>query len=58
VPLTVIEERTVGPDLGGDAIRMGAITGLAGFALVFAFMVALYGRWGWSPTWRSPSTSC
>jgi SecD/SecF fusion protein len=46
VPLTVIEERTVGPDLGGDAIRMGAITGLAGFALVFAFMVALYGRWG------------
>ena len=46
VPLTVIEERTVGPDLGGDAIRMGAVTGLAGFALVFAFMVALYGRWG------------
>ena len=55
VPLTVIEERTVGPDLGGDAIRMGAVTGLAGFALVFAFMAALYGR---SRTWRSPSTSC
>jgi SecD/SecF fusion protein len=46
VPLTVVEERTVGPDLGADTIRMGAITGLAGFALVFAFMVALYGRWG------------
>jgi SecD/SecF fusion protein len=46
VPLTVIEERTVGPDLGGDAIRMGAITGLAGFALVCAFMIVLYGRWG------------
>jgi SecD/SecF fusion protein len=46
VPLTVAEERTVGPDLGADTIRMGAITGLAGFALVFAFMIALYGRWG------------
>lgn len=46
VPLTVMEERTVGPDLGSDAIRVGAITGLIGFALVFAFMIALYGRWG------------
>jgi SecD/SecF fusion protein len=45
-PLTVIEERTVGPDLGSDAIRMGAWTGIAGFALVFLFMVALYGPWG------------
>ena len=31
-PLTVIEERTVGADLGGDAIKMGIYTGLAGFA--------------------------
>ena len=46
VPLTVVEERTVGPDLGADTIRMGALTGVAGFALVLAFMVALYGRWG------------
>jgi SecD/SecF fusion protein len=45
-PLTVIEERTVGADLGSDAIAMGAWTGLAGFALVFLFMVALYGGWG------------
>jgi SecD/SecF fusion protein len=45
-PLTVIEERTVGADLGSDAIRMGAWTGIAGFGLVFLFMVALYGRWG------------
>jgi len=45
-PLTVIEERTVGPDLGGDAIRMGIYTGLIGFALVVAFMIALYGGWG------------
>lgn len=45
-PLTVIEERTVGADLGADAIEKGLNTGLVGFGLVFAFMVALYGRWG------------
>jgi SecD/SecF fusion protein len=45
-PLTVIEERTVGPDLGGDVIRMGVYTGVAGFAAVVLFMVALYGSWG------------
>ena len=45
-PLTVIEERTVGPDLGGDVITMGIWTGLAGFAAVVLFMVALYGSWG------------
>ncbi|RUM99852.1 protein translocase subunit SecD [Pseudaminobacter arsenicus] len=45
-PLTVIEERTVGPDLGGDVIQMGIYTGIAGFALVVLFMVALYGMWG------------
>ncbi|WP_439272128.1 protein translocase subunit SecD [Pseudochrobactrum sp. HB0163] len=45
-PLTVIEERTVGPDLGGDAIKMGIYTGLAGFALVALFIVMLYGFWG------------
>lgn len=45
-PLTIIEERTVGPDLGSDSIEMGLKTGLIGFALVFAFIMFLYGRWG------------
>ena len=45
-PLTVIEERTVGPDLGSDAIQMGLVTGAIGFGLVFLFMVVLYGAWG------------
>ncbi len=44
--LTVIEERTVGPDLGSDAIARGLNTGLIGFGLVVRFMFALYGRWG------------
>jgi SecD/SecF fusion protein len=45
-PLKVIEERTVGADLGSDAIQMGLITGAIGFAVVFAFMMVLYGAWG------------
>lgn len=44
--LTVIEERTVGPDLGSDAIQRGLNTGLIGFGLVVLFMFALYGKWG------------
>ncbi|MBN9044705.1 MAG: protein translocase subunit SecD [Rhizobiales bacterium] len=45
-PLTVIEERTVGPDLGSDAIKMGLTTGIIGFVLVAAFILVLYGFWG------------
>lgn len=45
-PLHVVEERTVGPELGGDSIRMGLTTGLIGAALVLAFMFAVYRRWG------------
>ncbi len=32
-PLTVVEERSVGPELGADSIRAGAISLLAGFML-------------------------
>jgi len=45
-PLTVVEERTVGPDLGADAIKMGLYTGIAGFLLVAVFVFLLYGVWG------------
>ncbi len=45
-PLTVIEERTVGADLGSDAIASGLQTGLIGFGLVVVFMIVLYGVWG------------
>ncbi|MBB4953705.1 SecD/SecF fusion protein [Agrobacterium vitis] len=44
--LTVVEERTVGADLGADAISVGIMTGLIGFGLVVAFMFVLYGAWG------------
>lgn len=46
VPMKVIEERTVGADLGSDAIDRGITTGLIGFGLVFCFMLVLYGPWG------------
>ncbi|MEB2843393.1 protein translocase subunit SecD [Endobacterium cereale] len=44
--LTVIEERTVGADLGSDAIEMGLFTGVIGFAAVVVFIFFLYGSWG------------
>lgn len=45
-PLTVIEERSVGPDLGADSIRAGTIaTGVAA-ALVVAYMLLYYGVFG------------
>ncbi|MEI1252059.1 protein translocase subunit SecD [Rhizobium aouanii] len=44
--LTVIEERTVGADLGADAIKMGIYSGIVGFALVAIFIFVLYGSWG------------
>jgi len=44
--LTVIEERTVGADLGADAIRMGLYAGVVGFVLVAGFIFVLYGTWG------------
>ena len=45
-PLIVAEERTVGPDLGSDAIEMGLYTGLLGAALVLLFMTVIYRIWG------------
>ena len=41
--LTIIEERTVGADLGADAIRSGTIAALVGTVLVVIFMLAVYG---------------
>ena len=46
-PLTVIEERSVGPELGADAIRAGAISLGVGLLLVMGYMGAFYGLFGW-----------
>ena len=41
-PLNIIEERTVGPDLGEDSIKAGAISLVIGFLLVILFMFYKY----------------
>ena len=46
VDLTVVEERTVGPDLGADSIRKGLIAMGVGSGLVILLMIACYGRFG------------
>ncbi|MBR0659601.1 protein translocase subunit SecD [Neoroseomonas oryzicola] len=46
-PLTVVEERTVGPELGADAIRAGMIALAAGTVFVFLYMGLAYGILGW-----------
>ncbi|EHM02950.1 export membrane protein SecD [Acetobacteraceae bacterium AT-5844] len=46
-PLTVVEERTVGPELGADAIRAGLISLAVGASFVFLYMGFAYGLFGW-----------
>jgi protein-export membrane protein SecD len=45
-PLTILEERSVGAELGRDSIENGKIAAVIGFLLVSAFMVLTYGRFG------------
>ncbi len=45
-PLTVIEERTVGPGLGQDSINAGEHAAYVGAALVIIFMLVTYGLFG------------
>ncbi|MCA3369291.1 MAG: protein translocase subunit SecD [Roseomonas sp.] len=46
-PLTIVEERTVGPELGADAIRAGMISLAVGTLFVFLYMGFAYGVLGW-----------
>ena len=45
-PLKIIEERTVGPDLGEDSIKAGAISLAIGFLLVIIYMLYKYRKLG------------
>ncbi|NLA73985.1 MAG: protein translocase subunit SecD, partial [Deltaproteobacteria bacterium] len=42
-PVKFLEERTVGPSLGNDSIRMGFLSMIVGAALVVIFMAIYYG---------------
>ena len=46
VDLKVIEERTVGPQLGADSIKAGVTASVIAVVLVVAFMLVTYGRFG------------
>ena len=45
-PLNIVEERTVGPDLGADSIKSGIISLTVGFLLVIIFMIFKYRIFG------------
>ena len=45
-PITVLEQRTVGPDLGADSISAGTIATIVALIAVAVFMVASYGLFG------------
>lgn len=46
VALKVVEERTVGPDLGADSIRAGILASIIAVVAVVVFMFVTYGRFG------------
>ncbi len=46
IKLKVIEERTVGPQLGADSIRAGIIASTIATVAVIIFMLVTYGRFG------------
>jgi len=46
VKLNVIEERTVGPELGKDSIQKGTIASIVATLAVILFMLVTYGRFG------------
>ena len=45
-PLTIIEERTVGPGLGADSVEAGRIASIIGLVAVLAFIIISYGLFG------------
>ncbi len=46
VPLKFEEQRTVGAELGADAVRAGAISLGIGAVAIIAFIILAYGLWG------------
>jgi len=46
VALKVVEERTVGPELGADSIRAGTLASAIATVAVVVFMLVSYGRFG------------
>ena len=45
-PLTILEERTVGPGLGADSVAAGKIACIVAFIAIIIFMIISYGIFG------------
>jgi len=45
-PLTILEERSVGPGLGADSVAAGKVASVVGLVAVVVFMVVTYGLFG------------
>lgn len=45
-PISIIEERTVGPSLGQDSINAGVISVIIALSLVLIYMIVIYGKIG------------
>ena len=45
-PMEIVEERTVGPSLGADNIRIGFNSAIYGFSAIMVFMIIYYGLIG------------
>jgi len=45
-PVSIVEERTVGPTLGSDSIKAGVLAAIIGLAVVILFMMIYYGLSG------------
>ena len=45
-PISIVEERTVGPSLGSDSLRGGEIAAVVGMVMIAVLMIASYGIFG------------
>jgi protein-export membrane protein SecD len=45
-PLKILEERTVGAELGADSVKAGRYSAIAGLGLIALFMILRYGLFG------------
>ena len=45
-PISIVEERSVGPSLGDDSIKAGSLSVMIAFSLVLIYMLLIYGKIG------------
>lgn len=46
LPITLVQQRNIGPSLGASEINKSEIAGIVGLTLVMLFMILIYGRLG------------